>query len=676
MADGKEVIDYAVVGGGIAGLYCCFHLQKMARGKKIHLYEASDRLGGRIQTWRIDPFARKSYASASETRDRSTAMLEEDKRERERLPSAAVPTPKPLDEIYPAEFGPMRVEPDQQPYLHKLLDELGIKEPPREARHRQERWSDLVPFSPYRGAPPNEPAFNLEDEEGEQTDTIDLLLLALRRVFEILQWPEPSEKKPWLARKDLNHHWQEFRKDTFLNCRFWKRSLREWINHLEEDQYNVLRKAKFQGTRLCDMGFWNLMGAVMTHMATVKIRDWATFYHLLPENPNAAEWMIFGCARSKAPIPLVKSVAAWIGLSTECARYLEFGLIEGGDIYPSYESDNSAVELSLNRRLIEVKEERGVFHLRFEKSECEVRAKQVILALPKGPLNNVRFYYRIEEADGSILRDVSEDLRATVLDTVVGFLLLKCFFLIKDPFWEDKRPANQYAHTVPTRELHYWKTADTTRGVMMLYTDRPGTQFWSDYLADYFRKDAPNAEEGKHRKPPGLRRELPHAIIWPWKPNPKLKCALKLNEADTVETFENNRLLRSFLLYAKEEGADSVTAERVLAVGMRDWGLKPYEAAAHAWRAGSDVAETMKYLAGFSLEEIAERTDGEGNSAVRNLHVCGEAYSDYQGFIEGALRSAAATLEAVIKADKLQRPEDFKSKDGRSMRTSWNLEMN
>jgi hypothetical protein len=26
------------------------------------------------------------------------------------------------------------------------------------------------------------------------------------------------------------------------------------------------------------------------------------------------------------------------------------------------------------------------------------------------------------------------------------------------------------------------------------------------------------------------------------------------------------------------------------------------------------------------------------------LHVCGEAYSDYQGFIEGALRSAAEVL--------------------------------
>jgi monoamine oxidase len=29
------------------------------------------------------------------------------------------------------------------------------------------------------------------------------------------------------------------------------------------------------------------------------------------------------------------------------------------------------------------------------------------------------------------------------------------------------------------------------------------------------------------------------------------------------------------------------------------------------------------------------------------VHICGEAYSDYQGFIEGALRSAALALNAI-----------------------------
>ncbi|MFX6899666.1 hypothetical protein ABTH92_21070, partial [Acinetobacter baumannii] len=46
-------------------------------------------------------------------------------------------------------------------------------------------------------------------------------------------------------------------------------------------------------------------------------------------------------------------------------------------------------------------------------------------------------------------------------------------------------------------------------------------------------------------------------------------------------------------------------------------------------------------------------------SGARNLHIVGEAYSDYQGFIEGALNSAElalATLPAVAVDPALQEP--------------------
>ena len=48
--------------------------------------------------------------------------------------------------------------------------------------------------------------------------------------------------------------------------------------------------------------------------------------------------------------------------------------------------------------------------------------------------------------------------------------------------------------------------------------------------------------------------------------------------------------------------------------------------------------EAMDRLKAFSLV---------GHPGRRNLHVCGEAFSDYQGFIEGALRSAAKTIDAI-----------------------------
>ena len=39
------------------------------------------------------------------------------------------------------------------------------------------------------------------------------------------------------------------------------------------------------------MGFWNLMAAYLSHNALAKVRDLGSFYHLIPENPNAAEWL-------------------------------------------------------------------------------------------------------------------------------------------------------------------------------------------------------------------------------------------------------------------------------------------------------------------------------------------------------------------------------------------------
>jgi hypothetical protein len=41
------------------------------------------------------------------------------------------------------------------------------------------------------------------------------------------------------------------------------------------------------------MGFWNLLSEVLSHHALTKLRDLGTFYHLIPENPNAVEWLIF-----------------------------------------------------------------------------------------------------------------------------------------------------------------------------------------------------------------------------------------------------------------------------------------------------------------------------------------------------------------------------------------------
>jgi monoamine oxidase len=236
-----------------------------------------------------------------------------------------------------------------------------------------------------------------------------------------------------------------------------------------------------------------------------------------------------------------------------------------------------------------------------------VVARRVILALPKRPLEHVE----------GLPAPVTESL-----NTVVGLPLLKAFFLIDQPWWEDDRPANRFAGDLPTRELHYVKSQKKTKGMIMVYTDRPATQFWTDYITE----DA-KIQRGHDFAYQRIRRQT-EAKTW------CLEKAQVYSEYDTP----NPRLWRRFVQYARDYEHNDFTFDRLLACGIRDWGKEPYGGAAHAWRPGERSWEVIQQFTAFSLEEHRQ---------LHIVHICGEAYSDHQGFIEGALRSAARVLQYI-----------------------------
>jgi len=455
------------------------------------------------------------------------------------------------DELY-AEFGPMRIEPERQPLLRQLLEELNFKEasPPDEAKD-----GDPIPFPAYESAEPEEPVFKLKEEEAKQKTILDLLMLALRRIFE-----KTSELK-----------WNPSAQDRFDNMirpqdvvrLQWKKEMQKWLDALNSEDFAKLRKTGRLGdTPLWNMGL-NVLSDVLSHMAVTKIRDWGSFYHLLPENPSAAEWIIFWmrALQTSAQLRGIKG-----GMSHMVTRLLT--RFNEPDL-----KGNIHVERKM--RLVSLKPRPGGrVVLRFDSLGAPaVEAKHVILALPKRSLEG--------------LRDCLEEVDAD-LDAVFGFPLLKCFFVVKDPWWERNRKPNTYAANVPTRELHYWMRRDRTKGMIMFYTDRPGTQFWADYL--------------------------PRSV--------------KQEEADRwTRARSNRRLADKFKQYLAENNVREFKSENLLAYG----------AAAHAWRPGSKSWKSLERLRAFSLTK----------GGPSNVHVCGEAYSDYQGFIEGALRSTAQVLDTI-----------------------------
>jgi monoamine oxidase len=68
--------------------------------------------------------------------------------------------------------------------------------------------------------------------------------------------------------------------------------------------------------------------------------------------------------------------------------------------------------------------------------------------------------------------------------------------------------------------------------------------------------------------------------------------------------------------------------------GMLDWSREPYESGVHLWKPGYKSYDVIKTLKVF----------GEN----KNVHIGGETFSDYQGFIEGCLRTIDGVMESIV----------------------------
>ncbi|MDE2366602.1 MAG: FAD-dependent oxidoreductase, partial [Betaproteobacteria bacterium] len=528
-----EPYDVVIVGGGIAGLYCCHELIKKRMSgalniQSIRLLEASNRFGGRIETWSLrrtgeqngdatgfhdtwDPcnwdFTATGPDPSKTYEGRESPYKGPVERERIQKNGKEVEKVSKI-EYFRAEFGPMRIEPRDQPLLRALLSELGIRE---QVPGEEESLDDLVPFSSYASEDPMEPRFNLREEEAQQKTPFDLMILALRRIFELVEFVEGNETEdehsknngkndrkttrstnepvskggqetgrggnasaarlpsgPWQA-DAANEQWKNLHDATFFHRHYWKGELLEWIQNLTEKDFKTIReKTRLRGEPLWNLGFWNVLSEVLSHYAVVKIRDWGSYYHFIQENLNAAEWIIFW-------LRAIRSTGSLHGIRGGMSRII-WKLLES--LYKLREENPSLViEIQKNTKVTGLQSDGDNLKVIFsdkngENKEGTVTARRVILALPKHPLEEISW-------DGNPPGDLKKALNA-----VACLPLLKCFFVIERPWWEDNRPLNRYAADLPTRELLYVKSNDRTKGMIMVYTDRPAITFWSDYLRE------------------------------------------------------------------------------------------------------------------------------------------------------------------------------------------------
>ena len=252
-----------------------------------------------------------------------------------------------------------------------------------------------------------------------------------------------------------------------------------------------------------------------------------------------------------------------------------------------------SVSLHFNHRLTALfPQSDGRVLLEFKTDHTTVKAltKHVVLALPRCPLMQ--------------LRPLLPEHIAELVDSVIPIPLVKCFFVNENPWWNESTSPQTRASSTPSREIHYSfkKEGSGKRGLVMVYGDSPSMNYWKPFV-----------QQKEH-----------------------LKAEVNLDQG----------LVEGYLQYLRSNPNNTdvreikAEAELISCFGIRDWSREPFEAGCHIWKTGVRVEEAMKELTAFSLYG-ASLSD-------KNIHICDEAYSDFQGFIEGSLRTALKVIKNII----------------------------
>ena len=238
----------------------------------------------------------------------------------------------------------------------------------------------------------------------------------------------------------------------------------------------------------------------------------------------------------------------------------------------------------------------GLRTLQFADGSRSVRARRVILAMPTGALNRL-------------------DLQASTafkaaLDASEGVPACKIFLTFDRPWWEDmpQGPGRielghfSASHTdLPMRQCYYLGTDPGSGRALLLgsFGDNRAVSFWPALL----NHDEPDPLV-VHPLPGFMRDEL-------------------VRQLSEMHDFEVPKPLDGIFV---------------------DWSEPPFWAGWHGWVAG---IESWKIAA--RLRDSAEDP---------GLHVCGEAYSAWQGWVEGALTSAEMLLTDTLGLQPLEWLQD------------------
>jgi len=238
-----------------------------------------------------------------------------------------------------------------------------------------------------------------------------------------------------------------------------------------------------------------------------------------------------------------------------------------------------------------------------EQSEWNVYADQIILAMPSRSLellDQENFFFDMDR-ESDLQRHMGAVIKEPSFKLLMGF---------ERPWWEDLlgAMAGESITDLPMRQCYYFGVDPENHHSLLLtsYNDMRTIPFW-DVLTDKCRaeklfKVAETSLLSREELDEWRDVQAPQVMV-----DEALAQIRELHDVD-----------------GKVTGTPYITL-------FKDWSADPFGGGYHAWRAGVDVEETMKYMRCPDPNE--------------SVYVCGEAYSEQQGWVEGAFCVAEHMLQ-------------------------------
>jgi monoamine oxidase len=349
----------------------------------------------------------------------------------------------------------------------------------------------------------------------------------------------------------------------------------------------------YDGMLVNDLGFWNLIKDQCSEEGFAFLSD-AGGYYSNTINWNAAE-------------AFENMVGDFTG--TDVAyRTIEGGYEKIADTLAEHFAAAPQARVWTGTRLTRVDPatagpRRYALTIAVQDKTVQVFADAVILALPRRSLE-------LLDQDCMLFSDDGGVTPSTLAETVPTVLLqpsMKLLMAFEEPWWKEDFGATsgESITDLPMRQCYYFGTdpSDSHSLFLASYNDMVTVSFWS-----------PLAQTEPLFQPRATRLASPEEI-----------AGVQDMQAPAVMVAEAMNQVREL------HGAEPRPIPDPYVTYWKDWAQDPFGGGYHAWCAGVSVKDVMPYM----------RAPLHGEA----IHVCGECYSDLQGWIEGAFCVAEHMLQ-------------------------------